>query len=126
VSSCTEAIDVEGYEAMVIGSSVDGRQWLAEAEAFLRQHARTFLTRPVWMFSVRAQSTRHVPTLVRQDPKAIRELEELIHARGARFFTEETEQDWLPVESWAARIGDELREDTSKPPPVASGHPAGG
>lgn len=117
VSRCDEVVGLELYDALVVGSEVLGREWLPQAEVFLRSNAGTLTGRPVWMFSVGSPSARHGGLLTRNEPRSLRDLEHLIGPRDMRLFTEALEQESLEVDSWAARIGEALRAGTSKAPP---------
>lgn len=44
--------DIEGYDAVVLGSAVHGGAWLPDAAAFAQASAARLATRPVWLFSV--------------------------------------------------------------------------
>ena len=48
----TSPIDVDEYDAVVLGSAVHGGKWLPEAADFARDRAGALLRRPVWLFSV--------------------------------------------------------------------------
>jgi menaquinone-dependent protoporphyrinogen oxidase len=43
--------DVEGYDAVVLGSAVYMARWRPEVRAFARRHAHALRERPVWLFS---------------------------------------------------------------------------
>ena len=42
---------LEGYDAVVLGSSVYMKRWHTDARKFLRRHARALAARPFWIFS---------------------------------------------------------------------------
>ena len=44
--------DVNGYDAVVLGSAIHGGGWLPEAHEFVERHATDLRTRAVWLFSV--------------------------------------------------------------------------
>jgi menaquinone-dependent protoporphyrinogen oxidase len=43
--------DVQAYDAVLVGSAVLRRRWHRHARRFVRRHATTLATRPVWLFS---------------------------------------------------------------------------
>jgi menaquinone-dependent protoporphyrinogen oxidase len=53
-ATCLEASHVEqldGYDAVILGSAVYIRRWRPEARRFLRRHATELAARPFWVFS---------------------------------------------------------------------------
>jgi menaquinone-dependent protoporphyrinogen oxidase len=46
-----EVRDLDGYDAVVLGSAVYMKRWRSEARAFLRRHARALAAMPFWVFS---------------------------------------------------------------------------
>lgn len=46
-----EERDVEGYDAVVLGSALYAGSWLGEALAFAERHAEAIARRPCWLFS---------------------------------------------------------------------------
>lgn len=46
-----DVADLEGYDAVVLGSAVYAGRWLEPARAFVDRHATALLTRPIWLFS---------------------------------------------------------------------------
>lgn len=46
-----DVIELESYEAVVLGSAVYTGHWLPAATAFVDAHADVLRTRPVWLFS---------------------------------------------------------------------------
>ena len=46
-----EAIDLDGYGPVVLGSAVYAGRWLAPALAFAERHRAELAERPVWLFS---------------------------------------------------------------------------
>jgi len=117
VSTCDEVVGLELYDALVLGSEVVGREWLPEADAFVRSNAGGLTGRPVWMFSVGSPSSRHGGLLSRNESRGLRDLEHLIGPQDTRLFTDAVERESLELDGWAARIGETLREGTSKAPP---------
>ena len=51
-ASVTDAVDVAGYEAVLLGSAVHGGKWLPEATRFAYAHADELRQCPLWLFSV--------------------------------------------------------------------------
>ena len=43
--------DLDGYDAVVLGSAVYMKRWRREARWFLRRHGRVLATIPFWVFS---------------------------------------------------------------------------
>ena len=47
-----DVAEVSGYEAVVLGSAIQGGKWLPEALQFAERDAAALRERPVWLFSV--------------------------------------------------------------------------
>ena len=43
--------ELDGYDAVVLGSAVYMGQWLESARDFVEQHSETLASRPTWLFS---------------------------------------------------------------------------
>ncbi|MGE5408168.1 MAG: flavodoxin domain-containing protein [Syntrophothermus sp.] len=46
-----EVDDLDGYEAVVLGSAVYTKRWRGDARHFLRHHRKALATMPFWVFS---------------------------------------------------------------------------
>jgi menaquinone-dependent protoporphyrinogen oxidase len=50
VASCAEASDVDGFDAVVIGSAIYVRRWLPDAVHYLRSQSPYLTSRPTYLF----------------------------------------------------------------------------
>jgi menaquinone-dependent protoporphyrinogen oxidase len=127
-----QAVDLESYDAFVVGSAVFIGSWMKEASDFVRRHQDTLAKRPVWLFS----SGPIGPTVDKEKdkettvPKDIAVFEPLIHPRDHRVFfgafdhsrlefghrivyampalrkvmVDGDYRDWPDIDGWAAKI----------------------
>ena len=124
--------DVAPFDAVVAGSAVYERRWLGPAVEFIRSHAATLATRPVWLFSSGpvGDPKRAFVRQMTVDPIEVPVLVELTRARGHRLFggkfvresgpwsrrlellvfrgIEGDWRDWDAIEAWAGEIADAL------------------
>ncbi|HET9649550.1 MAG TPA: flavodoxin domain-containing protein [Microlunatus sp.] len=91
VRSLAETVEVETYEAFVIGGAAYMYHWLKDATRFVKRHRSELSTRPTWIFSsgplgtdLIDQEGRDVVDAAR--PREFDELVELVHARDAKVF----------------------------------------
>lgn len=116
--------NLDGYDAVVLGSAVYLGRWLAEARSWVAVQAVALRRRPVWLFSSgpvgdptasAADATELVRTLgardhrmfagsLHRDQLGVRErlVVGLVHANDGDF------RDWPSVRAWAAEIAAEL------------------
>lgn len=95
VRPMTDAVDVDVYEAVVLGSAVHGGKWLPEAHQFADRQTVILRHKPTWLFSVStigdqesmfaARVARRFRIMRRTTPE-IAALQDAIHARGHRNF----------------------------------------
>jgi len=111
--------DLDGYDAVILGSAVYIRRWRREARKFLRHHARALAERPFWVFSSGpvGDPAKDNPAW-NEPPRTIAEAERL-GAREHVVFggTSATlkvpdefrdRRDWEEIRAWARRIAAEL------------------
>jgi len=85
--------DASGYDAFVVGSAVYMFHWMKEAKQFLSHNKRTFVGKPVWLFSsgpvgtdkVNAKGQDLLDTMV-SGPKELGELREATNFRDHKVF----------------------------------------
>jgi menaquinone-dependent protoporphyrinogen oxidase len=49
--AASEPIDVDAYDAYVVGSAAYMGRWLGDVTSFVRHHRSSLASRPVWLFS---------------------------------------------------------------------------
>lgn len=131
--------DIDGYEAVVLGSAVYTGQWQPEAAEFLRQHEPELAQRPVWLFSSGPTGSRSVKELTHgwTLPEGLRPIAKRIAPRDIAVFHGEIKpeslndpaslswgqrlilktihppigdfRDWNMIWSWAHKIAESLR-----------------
>jgi menaquinone-dependent protoporphyrinogen oxidase len=131
--------DLARYDAFVVGSAIYAFRWLGEAHNFVNRHREILAARPTWFFSSGPVGTATVDEQgqdVRQAPREIASLVDLVNARDHRIFfgaydptakpiglTERITRalpatrdllpagdfrDWDEIDAWASVIADEL------------------
>jgi menaquinone-dependent protoporphyrinogen oxidase len=144
--SVTSAGDLDGYDAFVVGSAIYAFRWLGEGHNFVNRNRELLGRRPVWLFSSGPLGTATVDEKgqdVRQAPREIASLSDLVRARDHRIFFGAYDpaakpigmleritrampatrdllpggdfRDWDEIDAWATAIADEL---TRVPAPV--------
>ncbi|MET9226193.1 flavodoxin domain-containing protein [Lentzea sp. NPDC003310] len=136
--SVDEAVEVESYEAFVVGSAVHSQAWLPSRTAFLRKQRNGLLGKPVWLFSVGLPGALRGPfrrwAMLEENDVLARLLDFvtpiehrlftgvvvaagfgrlgslLFRAVGGRFGDF---RDWDAIERWGASIADALAEQKS-------------
>lgn len=130
--------DVEGYDAVVLGSAVYGGRWRRDARRLLRRLRRTLDERPLWLFSSGPVGESE-PDLADkwQHPRWVREVGEHLEARDQMVFrgripsdpsnmmeravsrqTPEEDRDGIEpaaIDAWAERIAQALRGEDEAP-----------
>jgi menaquinone-dependent protoporphyrinogen oxidase len=109
-----QAVDLQRYEAVVLGSPVYNQRWLPEAEAWLRAGRSVLAGRPVWLFSVGSFGDRRriFGALVRREPSNVGELRDAVRSRGYRVFAGVVERHQWPLpariffHAFGGRFGD--------------------
>ena len=87
----SEARDVTGYDAFVVGGAAYMFHWLKEATGFVKRHRSVLGSRPVWLFSSGPLGTDSVDkagrdVLESSRPREFAELEALVHPRQTQVF----------------------------------------
>jgi menaquinone-dependent protoporphyrinogen oxidase len=124
--------DVQGYDAVVVGSAVYGGHWLEPATSFVSRFEDALAQRPVWLFSSGpvGDPTRAIVRLMVSDPVELADLLERTKARGHELFAGKLAsqsaplgrrlalrlfrgldgdwRDWPAIEGWAGTIATEL------------------
>jgi menaquinone-dependent protoporphyrinogen oxidase len=120
-------VQVEGYDAYVIGSAVYAGHWLQPARWFVQSHAAVLSTRPVWLFS---SGPIGDPPMPDEDPVDVTAIAEATLAREHRVFAGRLDhsrlsiaeqalvvalrapegdfRDWDAIRGWAEGIADAL------------------
>jgi menaquinone-dependent protoporphyrinogen oxidase len=90
-----------GYDAIVVGSAVHDRAWLAEAAALVRANVEVLASRPTWLFSVSSvgETSSFFPGPVartmrrlQREPKSVTDFRTLFDPRGHRNFAGSVER----------------------------------
>jgi len=123
--------EVDGYDAVVLGSAVYAGHWLKPARELVERHAGGLAGRPVWLFSSGPVGD---PPKPEEDPVDVAEIEGLTKAREHRVFAgklvrrqlsfperaivsalrvpEGDFRDWTEIRDWAAGIAEALAATT--------------
>lgn len=133
---CREAGDVkdlDGYDAVVIGSAVYMKRWRGGAKHFLRRHADALARVPFWVFStgpVGEPKPDEADSPWLEPPRIVERVEKLgarehvvlggrapVGSRMERGMPEEfrDRRDWDEIRLWAQRIGTELKSTAAVP-----------
>ena len=133
VTPADASVDPEAFDAVVIGSAVEGGHWLPAATEYVRHHQASLARRTVWLFSSGPVGDRAVRG-VQPDPRELAELRRLIaprdHVVFAGSFDKETAakhelsfvernvvlrfmpdgdwRDWPLIDAWAEVIARSL------------------
>jgi menaquinone-dependent protoporphyrinogen oxidase len=107
--SVREPIDVDEFDAYVVGSAAYMGGWLDEATSFVRRHVNALSQKPVWLFSSGPVGTEKFDkhgrdVLVASEPTQFAEFETKIHPRGTQVFFGAYDPD-APAFGTAERIG---------------------
>jgi menaquinone-dependent protoporphyrinogen oxidase len=107
--SVREPIDVDEFDAYVVGSAAYMGGWLDEATSFVRRHADALSRKPVWLFSSGPVGTEKFDkqgrdVLAASRPAQFAEFEPTIHPRGMQVFFGAYDPD-APAIGTAERIG---------------------
>ena len=89
-----EVSDLEGFDAVVIGSAVYVGRWMSDAVEFVDSHADDLRRLPVWLFS---SGPIGDPPMPESEPRGVAELIEKIEPRGHRVFAGRLDKDRLGV-----------------------------
>lgn len=91
VGSVHEIGDLDGYDAVVLGSAAYMYHWLPDANEFVRRHRSKLASKPIWLFSSGPIGTDRLDAKgndVRDasEPKEFGELRAFLRPRGERIF----------------------------------------
>ena len=86
-----EIRDLDGYDAVVLGSAAYMYHWLPDANEFVRHHRAKLASKPIWLFSSGPIGTDRLDAKgndVRDasEPKEFAELRATLRPRGERIF----------------------------------------
>ncbi len=121
--------DLDGYDALVLGSAIYMGRWLPEARRFAQVHASALCMMPVWLFSSGPLGSAEHPVPA-GEPADVPVLMRLTRAVGHRTFFGRLEmshlhfsertvaraihaphgdcRDWEAIDAWAGELTDEL------------------
>jgi menaquinone-dependent protoporphyrinogen oxidase len=130
------------YEALVLGSAVHSRAWLAEATGFLERERDALAKRPVWLFSVGMPAALRGPWRgygPKEEALLADDLRRTLDAREHRLFSGVFRRehispagrvicrllgvqygdyrDWPAIDAWASEIAGDLAPRGSVPAP---------
>ncbi|HSK23809.1 MAG TPA: flavodoxin domain-containing protein [Egicoccus sp.] len=98
----THVVDLDSYDAVVVGASAYMFHWLKDATRFVERQQQALAARPVWLFSSGPLGTDLVDEEGRDvfevsRPREFDELQALIHPRGEQVFFGAWDADAQPV-----------------------------
>jgi menaquinone-dependent protoporphyrinogen oxidase len=127
--SVTGDLDLEGADAVVLGSAIYAGSWMKEATEFAHRHADALGRVPVWLFSSGPLGTEVQDH--EEQPRQLAELTETLRPKEHRIFFGALDQsklgfgerilvkavkapdgdfrDWDQIRDWAAAIAEQLR-----------------
>jgi menaquinone-dependent protoporphyrinogen oxidase len=127
VLSPEQVKEVDGYDAVVVGSAVYAGHWLKPARELVERHAGVLAGRPIWLFSSGPVGD---PPKPEEDPVDVADLLAATDAREHRIFAgklvrkqlsfperaivsalrvpEGDFRDWTEIHQWAAGIADAM------------------
>jgi menaquinone-dependent protoporphyrinogen oxidase len=127
--------EVDGYDAVVLGSAVYAGHWLKPARELVERHAGALASRPVWLFSSGPVGD---PPKPEEDPVDVADLLAATDAREHRIFAgklvrkqlsfperaivsalrvpEGDFRDWTEIRRWAAGIADAMGAGSPQAP----------
>ena len=136
VQAAGDSGEIDVYDAVVIGSTVEAGRWLPDAASFVERHRAELAVRPVWLFSSGPLGDRsvHAP---QPDPKDVAAIRRSIAPRDHRVFAGSFDRasadfdgmglvertvvrrflpdgdwrDWPEIEAWAGGIAAALAHD---------------
>lgn len=138
-----EVVDVDVYDAVLVGSAVYYGSWLPEALEFVRSHRSWLAERPTWLFSVGPLGERVEDG--EEQPKELAELRSAIAPEEHTTFFGRLDlerlgfaermlaramrspvgdfRDWAAIATWVDAIAGDLvsRTGASRPLPAARG-----
>jgi menaquinone-dependent protoporphyrinogen oxidase len=139
-----EAVIVESYDAVVLGSAIYNQAWIVGATEFARRERAALAERPAWLFSVGAISSDQdwpLGAIARQEPKEIAILLAATRPRDYHVFAGAVApehlsfvgrlffkvlkgrygdyRDWREIGAWAEHIARELAGGAAAPAGLA-------
>lgn len=137
LTPCATAADVDGFDAVVLGSALYARRWMPEAATYLARQAKYLTSRPTFLFQsgpcgeglpgvIPAPAPRAVRRILRRfdlpDPVTFagrldptrthgRSTHGMAHATTAGDF-----RDWNAIRTWGYAVGVELHEYLDRRP----------
>jgi len=125
VADPSDVTDLEGYDAMVLGSAVYAGHWLEPATGLVDRLHDAFASRPVWLFSSGPVGDPPTPD---QGPVDVAGIAQITRARSHRVFAGKLDRsklgfgekaivmalrapegdfrDWHAINDWAAEIAE--------------------
>lgn len=124
--------DIEGYDAVIIGSAVYAGHWLAPARDFVHRYRDALASRPVWLFSSGpvGDPSGKLSKAMRNEPVDVAALSTATHARGHVMFDGKLDpkvlslpqhatllifrgldgdfRNWSAIKEWGRSIAEEL------------------
>jgi menaquinone-dependent protoporphyrinogen oxidase len=126
-----DVADLDGIQAVVLGSAVYAGSWMKEATEFAQSYVQQLSTMPVWLFSSGPLGTEIHDE--EEQPRQLAELTETLHPRGHRVFfgaldhdklgfgermmvkavkaPEGDFRDWAAISEWADEVARDLSDD---------------
>jgi menaquinone-dependent protoporphyrinogen oxidase len=128
VKPMKERPSLDGYDAVILGSAVNGGRWLPEAEAFVVENGHALHEVPVSLFCVHAMNTGPEPEKVARRLKYLAKEREVVTPVAEGFFAgmglsqadsnwfsrrmfrafggdvEEDGRDWEKIRAWAEQL----------------------
>jgi menaquinone-dependent protoporphyrinogen oxidase len=123
--------DLDGIQAIVLGSAVYAGSWMHEATEFAKENADALSKMPVWLFSSGPLGTEVHDE--EEQPRQLAELTDTLHPRGHRVFfgaldhdklgfgermmvkavkaPEGDFRDWDAISEWADEVARDLSDD---------------
>ncbi|GLY49867.1 flavodoxin domain-containing protein [Lentzea sp. NBRC 102530] len=136
--SVEDVVDVEDFDAFVVGSAVHRQAWLPAAAGFLRRHRKALRGKPIWLFSVGLPGALRGPLrrwAMLEENDVLAELLDDVTPVEHRLFTGVVSaagfgktgalvfrlfggrfgdfRDWAEIESWSASIAGVLAAQKS-------------
>lgn len=125
-----DVIDVQRYDAVVLGSAVYAGHWLDAAKRFVERLPEQLTQQPVWLFS---SGPIGDPPMPKEEAVEVADIVEATRAREHRVFPGSIDKsklgfgekaivralrvpvgdyrDWAEVDSWATTIAEALRSE---------------
>lgn len=128
--TAVDPVQIDGFDAVILGSAIYAGHWMKEAIAFIEQHQRSLADKPVWLFSsgpvgdgggrepmaadyaaklvADSGAREHKIFAGKLDPNdlnlAEKAITKIVRAPSGDF------RDWDAIHAWARGIADQLLE----------------